>query len=112
MKQTIATNAKAVNVSNESRTPGPWKASCRDMSYVDGDEWSRDEFLQWEVEGPDVPRGRGDYYQADALLIAAAPDMLDALEQMLRLWRALGGTEDAYEAELARAALAKAGVSC
>lgn len=52
-------------------TPGPWRATCRDMSYVDGQQWPEDEFLQWEVEGPRPVWGRGDYVQADARLIAA-----------------------------------------
>lgn len=61
-----------------------WKADCRDMSYKGG-EWPRDEFLQWEVEGIDEPRGRGNYYQDDAYLIAAAPAMLAALEGIASL---------------------------
>ena len=61
-------------------TPGPWKATCRDMTYKGGD-WSEDEFLQWEVEGPRAPFGRGDFFQADARLIAAAPDLLEALRE-------------------------------
>jgi hypothetical protein len=51
-------------------TPGKRAAKCRSVNYVGG-EWSRDEFLQWEVTGIDEPSGRGDYYQADAVLIAA-----------------------------------------
>lgn len=59
-----------------------WKADCRDMSYKGG-EWPRDQFLQWEVEGIDEPSGRGNYYQEDAYLIAAAPAMLAALEDLI-----------------------------
>ena len=62
-------------------TPGPWTAECRDAGYSGG-RWPEDRFLQWEVEGPKVPSGRGEYYQADARLIAAAPEMLDALEDV------------------------------
>ena len=66
-------------------TPGPWKATCRDMTYKGGD-WSEDEFLQWEVEGPRAPFGRGDFFQADARLIAAAPDLLEALRAAVADW--------------------------
>ena len=59
-------------------TPGPWVASCRHIAYKGG-EWSEDEFLQWEVDGPRVPHGRGEFFQADAFLIAAAPELLEAL---------------------------------
>lgn len=56
-------------------TPGPWRAVCRSSAYVEGQEWDEDEFLQWEVHGMRCPRGRGDYFQADAHLIAAAPEL-------------------------------------
>ena len=66
-----------------------WKADCRDMSYKGG-PWPRDEFLQWEVEGIDYPSGRGNYYQDDAYLVAAAPAMLEALEACRsEIWRLL-----------------------
>ena len=83
-------------------TPGPWKATCRDMTYKGGD-WSEDEFLQWEVEGPRAPFGRGDFFQADARLIAAAPDLLEALRQ-IEAATVDGGTVNT----IARAAIAKA----
>lgn len=69
-------------MSASKRTPGPWRASCRSVAYSDG-EWPEDEFLQWEVEGPRYPTGRGDFFQADALLIAAAPELLEALQTLL-----------------------------
>lgn len=61
-------------------TPGPWQAVCRSLGYVEGQEWGEDEYLQWEVHGPRRPRGRGDYFQADAYLITAAPELYEALE--------------------------------
>ncbi|KPF66092.1 hypothetical protein IP84_16900 [beta proteobacterium AAP99] len=64
-------------------TPGPWRAYCRDIGYVEGTEWSEDEFLQWEVEGPEEPIGRGSFFQGDARLIAAAPELLDACKKAL-----------------------------
>jgi len=65
-------------------TPGPWTATCRHASYVSG-PWPEDEFLQWEVEGPSVPWGRGDFHQADAYLVAAAPDLYEALSDLVGL---------------------------
>ena len=66
-------------MSTEKHTPGPWRAVCRDVGYVKGQDWPEDEFLQWEVEGPKVPSGRGEFFQADAMLIAAAPELLQCL---------------------------------
>lgn len=93
-------------------TPGPWKATCRDMTYKGGD-WSEDEFLQWEVEGPRAPFGRGDFFQADARLIAAAPDLLEALHAMLSHTAMLDPSQgfdgfDHSAVNQARAAIAKA----
>jgi hypothetical protein len=66
-------------MSTTKHTPGPWVASCRHIGYEGGD-WPEDEFLQWEVDGPRVPWGRGEFFQADARLIAAAPELLEALK--------------------------------
>lgn len=79
-----------------------WKADCRDMSYKGG-EWPRDEFLQWEVEGIDEPRGRGNYYQDDAYLIAAAPAMLEALETLVYTLE-----DEVFEHDDQKAAMTKA----
>ena len=59
-----------------------WVAECRHVSYKGG-PWPRNEFLQWEVNGIDVPPGRGYFYQDDAYLVAAAPALLGALESTL-----------------------------
>lgn len=66
----------------DKHTPGPWKAYCRSVSYKGG-EWPKDDFLQWEVEGPEVPSGHGEFFQADAYLVAAAPDLLAALQWLV-----------------------------
>ena len=84
-------------------TPGPWKAYCRDMSHENGAEWSEENSLQWEVEGPRVPHGRGEYFQADARLIAAAPDLLESLQELV-----VGLPQQWVSVKKARAAIAKA----
>lgn len=56
---------------------GEWEARCRDVTYKGGD-WPRDQFLQWEVYGPDEPQGRGEFHREQALLVAAAPELLKA----------------------------------
>ena len=56
----------------------PWKPYCRNINYQGG-AWPESEFLQWEVDGPVEPSGRGSFYQADAELIAATRNALPAL---------------------------------
>jgi len=96
-------------MSEANHTPGPWKAWCRSV-YYEGGEWPKSDFLQWEIEGPEIPDGRGSYYQADAQLIAAAPDLLEALEACLETWKTTGVSNGAIEdaKQQARAAIAKA----
>ena len=86
-------------------TPGPWVARCRHVNYVEGQEWPEYEFLQWEVEGPRVPNGRGEFFQADARLIAAAPELLGCCIKALAAWE---GTGPAILLDDLRAAIAKA----
>ena len=87
-------------------TPGPWSAECRAVGYKGG-EWGKDEFLQWVVCGPEVPSGRGQFFQADARLIAAAPDLLAAL-QVIASFAVGNGDVCEIIAQRARAAIAKA----
>jgi hypothetical protein len=55
-------------------TPGPWKARSRNAGQP-GDDF----FLGWQIEGPPEPQ-RGQFVrEADAHLVAAAPDMYEAL---------------------------------
>ena len=89
-----------------NHTPGPWsrvansiksrKADCvvvRLPAYTDcsGDE-TPEQLERWD---------------ADARLIAAAPDLLEALETMLEMSQ-MGGFGKAYAEDVARAAIAKA----
>ena len=58
-------------------TPGPWRVKHRHIhAEHDSDEMGG---LGWELTGPPKPM-RGDFARAaDAYLVAAAPDMYDAL---------------------------------
>lgn len=88
-----------------------WKAVCRDACYSGG-EWPIDRLLQWDIEGVDEPPGRGMFYQDDAYLVAAAPNLYRELLHLVRLMEPLedGGLNIPGLATLngARAALAKA----
>ena len=67
-----------------SHTPGPWNACPR---HVDNDG-TQDEIsgLGWDIEGPRQPQLRGQFAKAaDAYLIAAAPDLLEAAEKAIRI---------------------------
>lgn len=89
-------------------TPGPWRAYCRHMSYKGG-IWPEDDFLQWQVDGPVEPSGRGDFNQADALLVAAAPDLLEALREVVAFWDSITDEDCVNDKHVkARAAIAKA----
>ena len=86
-------------------TPGPWTASARHSS----NDGTQDEMsgLGWEIEGPPEPMLRGQFAKAaDAYLIAAAPDLLEALEDFCEHHNCPAAICPVQEAALA--ALAKA----
>jgi hypothetical protein len=59
-------------------SPGEWTACCQHIGYTGGD-WSHEQFLQWELDGPEAPAGRGTFYQEDAVFLAAGPEVAEAL---------------------------------
>ena len=106
-------------------TPGPWHARPRNIN----NDLTQDAIagLGWDVLGPPEPMLRGQFAKAaDAYLVAAAPDILAALEGLLihdvewakqrtgreicwecSNWREEGHTKDCPFGN-ARAAIAKA----
>lgn len=89
-------------------TPGPWTVEVDQGSVV---VWSKFKSQKTGDDGDDrhvvaIPDwGPMDKREADARLIAAAPDMLAALQMMLD---AHGGLEQSPAAKAARAAIARA----
>ena len=84
-------------------TPGPWRAGASTFCRGDGE-------IQMRVYTDHPPTEFdvfGDNLSANARLIAAAPDMLEALKNLLAVHEGEGGTK--YHAgDIARAAIARA----
>lgn len=109
-------------IKTQSHTPGPWSVgnarvakyatgtSCEIAIHV-GEGSKRGNCLAIVYMGGDgAIRATESHIEANAKLIAAAPDMAEALQAMLRARIDPMGIK-AYEADmLARAALAKAGL--
>jgi len=99
---------------SEKFTPGPWEADFIDRDYPSGD------FGYWEVYCVPEDRALCDVYgaldrdAANAALIAAAPDMYEALVGLGGVWPAecfcqhVDTSEHTDACNVARAALAKA----
>lgn len=102
---------------NSKHTPGPWKATRRypNAFQVFADNVHICEIDHWGVRQTDLtsdlkPEGEP---EANARLIAAAPELLEGCKAMLPLvdglWRQLGESEECARAvESARAAITKA----
>ena len=96
----------------DRHTPGPWKEGYYTgdiyAELVAGHSWSRIAAVTGEASGLITP----DEAEANARLIAAAPDMLEALEQAWHLIHSFGPKpkDSTYTivADKARAAIAKA----
>ena len=83
-------------------TPGPWKWDGHlEQAIITAD--SGEEVL-WGCGCCDSPRL---LCEADARLIAAAPELLEALENLLKVHEGEGGTQ-CHAGDIARAAIAKA----
>lgn len=104
-------------VNAQRHTPGPWVMEAGDPEFREG----------YKISAPGSPHPLGDHYtrednvvgaccsagvyrEADALLIAASPDLLEALEKLVANIDSELGVDDTEWLELngARAAIAKA----
>lgn len=88
-------------MSEKKWTPGPWVFDGTGPHNVFGCDISNS--LGDSIAGS--WHGRDEVAKANAHLIAAAPELYDALEEMLRI---VGGYEYPETAKMARAALTKA----
>lgn len=96
-------------------TPGPWELDQFD-NVVHGkpDSWNRKETLR--VSGVALPGRVTEEYAANTMLVAAAPELLEALRQLRDYVEDTYPTkeygyawaEDSHPMSLARAAIAKA----
>lgn len=86
----------------DKHTPGSWDVNPHDMRHDSWPVFSEDRYRVAEI--PNVNRSPAN--AANARLIAAAPDLLDALRGMLNI----GETKAEYDAAIQRAvdAIAKA----
>ena len=90
-------------------TPGPWTAQPRKSNFIDVCHDQRDTkgaitLSLCKVQSRD---SWIDESHANARLIAAAPELLEALQNLLKVHEGIGGTK--YHAgDIARAAIAKA----
>ena len=86
------------------RTPGPWII----YEFVDGYEIRAPEAECYVATASDPEAVWGAIgREEDARLIAAAPELLEALENLLKVHEGEGGTQH-NAADMARAAIAKA----
>jgi hypothetical protein len=90
-------------------TPGPWKYDTYGMSaYVFTDSKLEEAIcdLEYDTDDPDAEDDARELVRANARLISAAPDLLDALREFVRRFES-ADDEPAYVVR-ARAAIAKA----
>lgn len=76
----------------DAASKAPWKPHPRDVTaaarieagedpYVVAAGYPKDDFLQWFIEGPQEPWGRGEFVSVDAALICA---LRNHAEELLR----------------------------
>ena len=87
-------------------TPGPWEIEEHYHSgyrWISGPKHSQLAQVVWCMSYED----RSPECEANAHLIAAAPELLEALENLLKVHEGEGGTQH-HAGDMARAAIAKA----
>lgn len=82
-------------------TPGPWLVEGRTVYALNDDGYNRFSALVQDAHTP------GDELEANARLIAAAPDLLEALQSSKSLMESVG-MQSSDEYQQASAAIAKA----
>jgi len=87
-------------------TPGPWKVEHRGYKYIVSK--SRDGYITRDVCRMDGSTMAAFAQEANARLIAAAPELLEALKDALQLLEVYGGDFEEATRNQARAAIAKA----
>ena len=91
-------------------TQGPWvlgeSSEGRHFRAVNAREHSELATVVWVMEDDDMEGAQSPKCEANARLIAAAPDLLEALEEVVQ-WLELGDHEGQMHSK-ARAAIAKA----
>jgi len=85
-------------------TEGPWRAAPAGRVIAQDGEWRLQVCKVGAFDDPEMLRHSKSRWEADTHLIAAAPEMLDALDKMLSRY----GYETCEYVQLAIAALAKA----
>lgn len=94
------TTLKEYKAMMEGATPAPWSIDPRHISaceliergvdpFILAAQWPKEEWLQWELNGPDANVGRGDYIGADCAFIAASRNIAPELIRVIELARGL-----------------------
>lgn len=102
-------------MNNSQHTPGPWALEQEEVWAITGPDQGRLATLNW-LKGvfPRQGRRNADEVRGNAHLIAAAPELLEALEEMFDLFCGDGCMRENWDAHFvnaksqARAAIAKA----
>jgi hypothetical protein len=85
-------------------TPGPWKVAKPQKSHANGK-------LMYGIVGPEIVADYEDwgFTEANARLIAAAPDLLEVLSEVVKFWDSIVPTDCINDMHIkARAAIARA----
>jgi len=87
-------------------TPGPWEIKRHfdpGYKFISAQKHTALAQVVWRMEDED----RSPVCEANAHLIAAAPELLEALQNLLKVHEGEGGTQH-HAGDMARAAIAKA----
>jgi len=115
---------KETNMSEPKHTPGPWRYTegqlygqmprmdCVEFVIRAGEqpifEWDKKVLIGYEPWIQFKPKEMDEIHKANGHLIAAAPDMLEALEWCLKMFKILNTGYHTYEIEILNRAIAKA----